>query len=246
MSKIPNDMKNKNKFQEAFEDNPELKQLLFFGFYIVFFIFIVVLLRSAFASSNNRLTRYNSGYNYSFKLKEIAGRNYHFYYKLTKNSQTVIFDGDKNDNIENFVMSGNPTIQYYNDNNNYYAKNNNTLIYEKTTNPMDFYKVIELENLRKLFVHGTYISKTEYLDGEGEDDTYQISTSSMLRNLDNVESDLDSVNTVVVKVNKDDVLSEVNLDLTNYYHYYDSSIYEYKLSLIYSKIGEVGNISVER
>ena len=41
-------------------------------------------------------------------------------------------------------------------------------------------------------------------------------------------------------------MSEVNLDLTNYYHYYDSNIYEYKLSLIYSKIGEVGNISVER
>lgn len=247
MSKIPKDMKEKGKFQEVFEENPELKQLAFFAFYIVFFIFIVVLLRSSVKTNSQKLTRYNSGYNHDFNLKSIANKNYHFNYKVTKNNETYIFDGDRNEEKQTLLISGEPALYYYSEKDKFYMRNPNTLIYEESNNPMEFSNLIEQEKLEELFTHATYISKTEYLDESQSDYTYEISTSTMLRNFNNQETDIeDSNNKIIAKTDNSRTLYEIELDFSNYYHYFDNNINEYKLILTYSKFGEISPINIEK
>ena len=81
--------------------------------------------------SNNKtkLDKYNYCYNKSFTLKDISKNNYHFNYELTKNGNTIIFDGDKYKNKQEFIKNGDYPEYYYSDDNNYYLRNNSTLKY---------------------------------------------------------------------------------------------------------------------
>ncbi len=236
-----------NKRGNVFEDNPDLKRIVFFAFYIVFFVFIVILLRSGLKNNNTSYNRYNSGFNKSFSLKAMKNNNYHFNYILEKNNNKTIFDGTKYNNKEEFLMSGNTSLYYYGEDDNYFVRDNNTLSYTNTVNPIEFSKFLDPSNLDKLFIHGTYISRTEYLSGKEVDYNYEIATSSILRSIDSINADLDdNVNKVVAKVDEDGKLFEIDLDLTNYYKYYDSSIEEYKLVLTYSKYNEITDIKINK
>lgn len=237
-------MRDKSKVQDAFFDNPESKQLFFFGFYVVFFIFIVILLRSSFARNDLKLSRSNSGYRYDFTLRDLEKKNYHFNYKVIKNGEIIVYDGNLSNNKRQFFRSGNPSVEYYSVGDVYYQKNSNTLLYDEVNNPMEFVSLLDASTFKKFFIYGSYISKTEYLDGNSLDFTYNISTSTLLRNIDKVESDIDGeVNKVVVKVISGKI-SEVSMDLTDYFRYHDNSINEYKLVIGYSKFGEIGDIDV--
>ena len=144
-------------------------------------------------------------------------------------------------------MSGNTSLYYYGEDDNYFVRDNNTLSYTNTVNPIEFSKFLDPNNLDKLFIHGTYISRTEYLSGKEVDYNYEIATSSILRSIDSINADLDdNVNKVVAKVDEDGKLFEIDLDLTNYYKYYDSSIEEYKLVLTYSKYNEITDIKINK
>ncbi len=236
--------KEKNKLQEIFDETPEVKQFFFFGFYILFFIFIVILLRGAFNTNSISTTKYNSGYKYNFNIDDIKNNNYHFTYKLNKDNNLIIFDGDRFNEKLDFTMSGNPASDYYSEYDSYYLKNNNTLLYESCTNPMEFSNIIEGNVLGELFSQATYVSKTDYFDGNEFDYNYQISTSTILKTVNNMNVDIDDdVNTITAKVNKDSKLYEIDLDLTNYYKYLDNNIKVYKLELKYSKFGNIKNIN---
>ena len=239
-------MNNKNRFQ-FLNDNPDIKRMIFFIFYIVFFIFVVLLLRSSLKNSNvSNVNRNNSGYQKSFNLNLLKNNNYHFNYTVEKNNEVTIFDGDRLQDKNLFVMSGDNSFNYYLENDLCYLRDNNTLLWNRANNPMDFYKFTLYDNIHKLLVHGSYISKTTYLSGEEDDYNYEISTSSIIRNIDNAESDIDGKsNSISVHVLKDGEVSNIELDLTDYYKYYDNSIYNYKIILSYSKVNSIKDSDVK-
>ena len=239
-------MNNKSRFQ-FLNDNPDIKRMIFFVFYVVFFIFVVILLRSSLKSDNvSSVNRNNSGYQKSFNLNLLKKNNYHFNYKVEKNNEVIIFDGDRLGDKNLFVMSGDNSFYYYLENDLCYLRDNNSLLWNRAINPMEFYKFTLYDNLHKLLVHGSYISKTTYLSGEEDDYNYEISTASVVKNIDGRESDVDGeVNSVSVHVLKDGEISEIVLDLTDYYKYYDNSIYDYKITLSYSKINGIKDSDVK-
>lgn len=231
--------KEKNKLQEVFGDNPEFKRLFFFVFYIVFFIFLVVLLRSAYKTNNESLTRYNSGYKHNFTLDALNKNNYAFTYKVFKNDQIIIFEGSKYNNTSSFLMSGEVASSYKFNGKNYSKKNENTLLYEDVVNPMEFDRFLDSTILPLIFTRSTYVSRTEYLNSEEKDYNYDIATSTLIKLVDHIETDLDGINKVVAHVNEKGELYRLDMDVTNYFKYFDSSIYYYTLELNFSKFGEV-------
>lgn len=242
MSKSNKENDNKSYFSE---DSSNIKQLFFFVFYIIFFIFIVVLFRSVSSRNNKQNTRFNSGYNYSFKLSDINKDNYHFVYKRTINDITTIYEGERFNNTMEFTMSGDEAREYYVNDSIYYLKNSNTLEYVPTTNPIDFEVLTTSTNLNKLFSSATYISFVEYLDSDAKDYNYEISTSSLLRIFNSIETDLDGYsNKVVAKVDENGNLYEIDMDMTNYFNYFNSNILKYNLSFLYSKFGSVEKILI--
>lgn len=240
MSKKIREQDNNNEFLDS---QLNTKQIFFFAFYIVFFIFIVILFRGINNGSNKQNTRFNSGYNYSFNLNDINKNNYHFVYKKMLNNTTTIYEGERYNNTLEFIMSGEFSNKYYANNSTYYLKNPNTLEYEPTTNPLDFNNLITGTSLTKLFSSATYKSFVEYLDSSAKDYNYEISTSSLLRIFNNEETDLDDkTNMIIAKVDENGKLYEIDMDMTNYFKYFDQNITNYKLSLSYSKFGTIEKI----
>lgn len=233
---------NNNEF---LDNQSNVKQIFFFAFYIVFFIFIVILFRGINNGNNKQNTRFNSGYNYSFNLNDINRNNYYFIYKKAVNDIITIYEGERYNNTLEFTMSGEISNKYYVNDDIYYLKNPNTLEYVPTTNPMDFSILVDNVNLTKLFSSATYKSFVEYLDSKAKDYNYEISTSSMLRIFNNEEIDLDdNSNKIVAKVDENGRLYEIDMDMTNYFKYFDQSITSYKLSLSYSKFGTIEKLLI--
>ncbi len=242
MSRKNNENNNRD---ELLQGSSNTKQLFFFIFYIIFFIFIVVLLRGANSKNSKQLTRFNSGYNHSFKLNDISKNNYHFVYKKTVNNITTIYEGDRFNNTIEFMMSGEKAAKYYANDDIYYLKNPNTLEYNPTSSPIDFEILINSTNLNKLFSSATYTSFVEYLDNESKDYNYEISTSSMLRIFNNEETDLDdNTNKIIAKVDEQGRVYEIDMDMTNYFKYFNQTITDYKLTLSYSKFGSIEKLKM--
>ena len=237
-----------NKNNNKFTDNPESKRVIFFVFYFVFFLIVVLLLRGANANNNsNRITSNNSGYSKSFNFDKLKNNNYHFIYKLDKNSNITIYEGDNDSITTTFVMSGNPSLNYYSKNNLYYVKNINTLMWESATNPIEFYKLIDFNTLDEIMKRATYMSRTEYLSGDEVDYNYEVSTATLIKYLDNntISEVGDNLNNFIFHVDSNDVLYQIDMDISSYYKYYHSDINRYFISLKYSKIGEISNIRID-
>ena len=237
-------MNRKTKLDSYFDDNPEMKKIIFCAFYLVFFVFLIILLRLSSNNSNSeKITRENSGLNKSYSLESLSKENYHFNIIEEENDKKTIYDGDVNGDKALFVKSGAPSLNYYKNKDSYYLRDENTLLYDSTDNPLISSKFVESGNIKKLIVHGIYESVTTYFNGTESDYNYSISTSTILRNFDNIEADLDDKpNTIKIKVN-DNKVKEIDIDLTSYYNYYDKSINNYKLSITYSKYGMVDEIT---
>lgn len=238
--------RRKNKLTEYFDDNPDTRRIFFLVFYIIFFIFIAIILRQSSSVSTTTYTKKNTGLNKSYTLDDISSNNYHLNIVEDINGVKNVYDGDINKDKALFDKSGNPSLNYYKEGNSYYLRNNNTLQYDKTDNPFASYKFITKDGLNNLIIHGTYLSITNYFSGEEKDYNYLISTSTISRLFDNKEVDVDDKeNTLTIKSNNEHII-EIDMDLTSYYHMLDKNITNYKLTLTYSKYGEVGDININK
>lgn len=223
----------------------DIRRVIFFAFYIIFFIFVAVVFRGVYSINKSSKTRFNSGYKYSFRLNDINENNYHFIYKKQVNNNTTIYEGDRFNDVMEFTMSGVLASKYYVNNDTYYLKNPNTLEYLLSSNPMDFSILTKPSNLNQMFLSATYISFVEYIDSKAKDYNYDISTSSLLRLFNNIELDIDdSNNKIVAKVDEDGRLYEIDMDMTNYFKYFNSNILSYNLSFLYSKFGNIEKITM--
>ncbi len=222
------------------KENDNIKRLTFFAFYLIFFVVIILLLRSSFNNNKiSKLTKDNTGYKHEFNLEKLESNNYHFIYSLERNGIKTNYDGDRYNNMMLFNKSGIESSNYYINDTNFYIKNKNTLEWKNTNNPIEFYKFIDYENIDKLLVHGTYISRNDYFDEENFDYIYEITNSSILTNIDNKNGDDDSlVNTITIHVNKN-IVESIDMDLSSYYNMLDKNINSYKLTFNYSKYGRI-------
>ncbi len=238
--------KRNNKLDEYFNDNPTMKNIFFVFFYLIFFIIIGLILRAGNSKSTcSELRRDNTGLNKSYSLNEISNKNYHFNINEEVNGSVTIYDGDLNDDKASFIKSGNPSLNYYYNDYKFYLRNNNTLTYEEVDNPISFSKLITSSSISNMLIHGTYLSYTNYFNGEEKDFNYSISTSTLIKYLDEKDVDTDdNPNMITVKVYNGSI-EEIDMDLTSYFKCYNKNINSYKLTINYSKYGSIDPINIK-
>ncbi|MBO5138542.1 MAG: hypothetical protein J6B89_02765 [Bacilli bacterium] len=237
-------MKKENKKINQ-QDNSSLKSGLFFAFYIVFFLVVVFLLRTGYKENNSKVTATNSGYGYSFKLTRLENKNYYFIYTEELDTNTTIYEGERFANTSKYKKSGSIIQEYIEDSQEIRYKNPNTLTWEKCDNPMIFNKFTNSNNIKRLLTHGTYISKTMYVSNKDTAYNYEISTSTIAKLFDKVEIDIDDKpNTMSIILDETGKIKEIKYDLTSYYQYKNQNTSSYKISLKYSKYGEIKEIEL--
>ena len=237
--------KNKNNLFNEVNQDPNLKRTVFFGFYTVFFLVLVILLRTGYKNNNlEKKDNKKTGYNYDYKLDLILNQNYHFVYKENSNGVETIYEGDLLDNVSSFVKSGTVSLQYYQQNDDVYVKDNNLLTWAKVENPIIFNKFTNAEKLNTIIRKSKYISMTDYIDSEMKEFNYEISNNSLRNIFDIEEIEEDKlINKITVTIMENGKIKSIMLDLSNYYGYNNTNISNYVITLSYSKFDKIEEIT---
>ena len=108
--------------------------------------------------------------------------------------------------------------------------------------PYPFSDFVDVEIMKNLVDHATYISKTELATGE-EEINLQITTTTLVKILDGLDVDLDDpVNTIQLKKDNSGEVVEVRYDFTSYALYHGRCSSSFQLILSYSNFGNVKEI----
>lgn len=236
-------MAKKNKFQSIVEEYKSLKGtdrgkgILFLGRYFIFFV-VLFLIFNIGGTRNTTLPEdyeLNSSGNYS--VDKILNENYNFKYTIDIDNNLYIYSGERKENIEYFTFNG---IQYYHNTNNYFTNNNGMWI--STTNPYIYTEFLDFNRLGEIIVDATYISKTEFDSGKTLFN-YQLSTNSLMKRIENIDTDIMEVpNNIVFTAGSDSVLNKIELDLSSYGKFKGICTNNFRIILEYSNFGGVDEI----
>lgn len=213
--------------------NPRGKALVFFGFYFIFFLMIALISR---LGNNNRVSPPDFDRNMGLSIDMIEKHNYDFTYSITIDNNTIIYSGSR-DMLEE-LFNYNDTINnvnYYRSENAYYMKLNDSWI--KAEDPYLYKLFLSSEIYSKLKNSFTYVSKTSYQDGR-ESYNYQISTTSIVKNLENIDIDLDDLaNEFIVSSDSSGNINKIEMNLSSYGIFKGICSREFKVVLAYSNFG---------
>mgnify|MGYP004520623335 FL=1 len=208
---------------------PRGKAIAYLTFYFIFFVVIIVMIRS------NHSVETNEVVTPKFDFSLIESNNYHFHYQDVLGNGTTVYDGDRNQDNSLFTKSDSVnSLNVYSSGSIYLGRDNSGL-YVMIDNPYLFPELKDLDSIKKILNKATYISTSNLRK------TYQISTTTLVSIFDNQEIDLDDMpNTIVVTTNSDGQIYKLEYDFSSY------SIYRgygaYQGSLLYSNFSNIPEI----
>ena len=243
MNEQDNEKEEKKKFKDIVEkikSDPQKKAWVVLTGYFIFFLVVVLMVRSL--PTNNNSNNYNNinGIN----ISNIKKNNYHFKYSVNIDRNIIVYEGETNNNKTLFYKSINgATENYYKENDTYYMKINN--IWTTSTNPYSLSNFIDIETIEKILKESKYISKTEYNDHTRKYN-YQISTTTLVKLIDNEIVDLDDMpNDIFITTDSYNRVQKIEFNLSSYTNYKLLSTINSNIVLEYSKFNEISDINVE-
>lgn len=227
---------SKNEIKELMK-TPRGRAILFFGAYLLFFLFIAIFARTGGTSNINK--KYESGSPLDFSLNGIEKSNYKFKYEV--NIDGVISKYEGSSTFNNSLFKVNDTKEYYFNGKNYFTNNNG--VWLNVENPLKSYDFINNKNIGKYIEKATYISKTEYDSGK-DVYTFNISSATINKILFNKDLDISEVpNEIIISTNDENNVNEVKYVLDSYCKVKKLCTNSMKITLNYDDIGNVSDIA---
>jgi len=218
------------KYKELLE-HPKGKAFLFFGFYALFFLFVIIFIQTV-GHRDALLQEYEKGDQSLFNTANFLNGNFYYDYKITIDNVLHDYYGKMNLEEESFKYNNQ---DYYKNGNLYYLENN------IVDNPFHFREFIELSSINNLMSSAMYFSKTEYEDGS-LDYKFLISVNTINKLLYELDTDYDDEPCeIIIKVNDSGDISGITYFLDSYCKYSDKCN-NLKIEASYELIGEVREI----
>lgn len=230
-------MAKKNWFKTVRSSIKELKKtekgkaILFLGSY--FFFFLVIFLFINFGSRQTTLPEdYEPNSLSSYSVDKILSNNYDFSYTIHVDDKTFSYQGERINDVEKFIFNEN---QYYRNLEHYFVESNG--IYILATNPYMYPDFLNFSRLGEVIADATYISKTEFDNGVTLFN-YQISSNSLVKKLENINTDILEVpNKIVFTATKEGEVYRAQLDFSSYGKYKGICNDSFSIVLEYSDFG---------
>lgn len=202
------------KFFELLKEinsTPKGKAFLFFGFYIIFFVVIIIFIRFSSRVPVMHSEDYERGQgSYSFKIDSLLKNNYQYSYVITLDGIDYEYFGKRYKNMELFQFEGN---EYFRTEDEYFIKDN---LWIKSDNPYKFKEFLDVNNLVNLIKIASYDAKTTYESGKIKYN-FLISSNTINQNIYNISSDfLEEPNEIIVSTDEDRNVDEITLNLDSY------------------------------
>ena len=213
--------------------NTRTRAAVILGLWIIFFVFVF----AVFDIRGNHTS--STSYNAIETWKE--SKNYEYDMEITVNQDTYLIRGMRNSNLETFSFQ---EMSYYLENEFLFVFQNVQKIFQENTILLgiDFLK-LRPEFLNKVLQYGKLEYTTKYESGEIRKG-YQISTAKFVELYQNLEITDDSFVEIEV-VEKENQITSISLNLTDFEKYYQKNIINYEIEIKYSNIGMVSNLKFE-
>ena len=206
------------------------KRYSFVIFYIFFFAFLFILMNLPSTSTNNKQNNQVES-SLPFKITNLEQSNYTFNYVKRIDNNSTIYLGKKINNQISLTLDDNTYIYNY----------QNSTLKPSVDNESDIiYQFLDIYELKRIIKNSTYISKTEFPDGN-INYNYEIDNNT-LANILNMEvlDNSNLINNIVVNTNKTGVL-DITFDLLNLMNNTSNvtnSYLEYKIIITYGDNNE--------
>ena len=206
------------------------KRYSFVIFYIFFFAFLFILMNLPSTSTNNKQNNQVES-SLPFKITNLEQSNYTFNYVKRIDNNSTIYLGKKINNQISLTLDDNIYIYNY----------QNSTLKPSVDNESDIiYQFLDIYELKRIIKNSTYISKTEFPDGN-INYNYEIDNNT-LANILNMEvlDNSNLINNIVVNTNKNGVL-DITFDLLNLINNTSNvtnSYLEYKIIITYGDNNE--------
>ena len=214
------------------QKNPKGKAILFFGFYLVFFVVIILFVRFS-SRRNPYLYEYEKGNSTVNQIYELQGFNYEYRYHITIDDNTYEFEGKRHKKNEVYT--------YLDD--SYYCNQEECFVLKEkwmlSEQKIPFHSLLEPDHIAKIIEEAHLESKTSYESGQTVY-TYQVLVDSLNHILYEEDTDLDlEANTISIRIDENGELSLISFELNSYCQYRKSCEKNLKIDAEYSQIGEI-------
>ena len=183
------------------------KKYSFVIFYAIFFIFLFIFLRAPVGNIEEKPKEEISSL--PFVTKRVETNNYNFIYKEIINEKEIVFTGTRENNL---ITINNERDRYD------YQEENGELTFLGELNPINYYKLLSIYNVKSLLKDASLVSKVEFPGTSEFAFNYDIESSVLAEFFgEDKTSDEESLNRVIVNCNKDLEVTSINFDIYNYW-----------------------------
>jgi hypothetical protein len=224
------------EFKE-FIKTPKGKATMFFGAYLLFFLFIGIFARTGGTSNINK--KYETGSPLRFNINSILNNNFKYNYAVNIDGLSTVYSGTSTK--VNSLFKINDTYEYYFNGNNYFANTNG--VWLNVSNPVIYSKFMDTNFIKALLDKATYVSKTEYDSG---DDVYnfKIATATISKLFDGTDVDVEEIpNEISIGADEDNNITEVKYLLDSYCKAKNLCVSNMSVTLKYEDIGKIVDIA---
>lgn len=221
------------KYKELLE-HPKGKAFLFFGFYAIFFLFVIIFIQAV-GHKDALLQEYEKGEQSLFHTTNFLSGNFYYDYKITVDGELNDYYGKMNQEEESFKYNNQ---DYYKSGEEYYIGN------DIVDNPFKFREFIDLGSINSLMSSASYYAHTEYEDGS-LDYRFLISVNTINKLLYDLDTDYDDVpSEIIIKTSSNGDISSITYLLDSFCKY-SEKCNNLKIESHYELYGEVREIKRE-
>lgn len=224
--------------------NQQSRSILFLGAYAIFFVLLIVSLRSNVSKKQTDAATTSKNVSVQYKLDKIKQGNYYFSRKEVWNGQEKFFEGKTNSSRTDLIVRDNQQLIHYFLYGSIVIQEVEQGKYQVATQPYLFANLSIYKYMQSILNQATLISKTVY----SEANTiyhYQISTPTLTKILDGEVTDIaDTPNQIEVEVDSNQDVASIIYDISPYASFVYKQPITCQIQLTFYDYGKVENLEI--
>lgn len=228
---------------KSLNKDPNIRALAFLlATIIVIALTIITLTKAVELQSTGRGQIERQKYKVTYSFNNIKNLNYHFLFTKVENGKTTIYEGDRYDDMfEYVVLKDGEEDKYFQDGYQVLKRNKQNAKWEDVEDPIDFKEFFNVTIMKKIIGGSNCYSRTEYADNDDVLYNYQTSSSTIAAFAFSDLVDIDDLpNKINATINGDNELYKIKYEVSNFYKFLkNDQNYTFNLTLKFSKFGKI-------